>query len=235
MRRFTEPCLIKKRPDRTDFDNLGDELRLDLTFIMLMRVLLAALLVTLSGCSEIRVETVRNGTLDCDETKTIGDVLDNRNLLSNGQWRYFDAEDGSLVVEFSGHIEGLQAEMESLQKEFKENPGALTMGALASGGEMGAVGLGMMLNSGMEILGCTFTIQFLMSKRDMERFEIGASSFTASVKLPNGEVVEETFDDPDGIILESLYESNKTTIAILVVSRVMVSGIFQKLMEQINR
>jgi len=227
--------LIKKRPDLIDFDNLGDKLRQDLSLIMLMRFLLATFLVTLAGCSEIRVETVRNGTLDFDETKTIGDVLDNPGLLSNSQWKYFDAEDGSHVVEFSGQIEGLQTEMESLQKEFKKNPAALTLGALASGGEMGAVGLGMMLNSGMEILGCTFKIQFLISKRNMERFEIGASSFTASVKLPNGEVVEETFDDHDGTILESLYESNKTTIAIFVVSRVMVSGIFQKLMEQINR
>lgn len=191
--------------------------------------------VVFCSCSEIRVETVRNGTLDFDETKTIGDVLDNPDLLSNGQWKYFDAEDGSHVVEFTGQIEGLQAEMDSLQKEFKENPAALTLGALAGGGEMGALGLGMMLNSGMEIQECNYTIQFLMSKRDIERFEIGASSFLANVKLPNGELVEETFDDPDGTILEALYESNKTTIAMLVVSRVMVSGVFQNLMEQINQ
>ena len=207
----------------------------DLPLMMLTRVLLASALVTLAGCSEIRLETVRNGTLDFDESKTIGDVLDNRDLLSKGNWKYFDAEDGSHVVEFTGQIDGLQVEIETFQTEFKENPAALTLGALAGGGEMGALGLGMILNSGMEIQGCNYTIQFLMSKRDIEQFEIGAANFTAQVKLPNGKVVEETFDDEDGSILESLYESNKTAIAMLVISRVMLSGVFQNLMEQINR
>ena len=189
----------------------------------------------LCSCSEIRLETVRNGTLDFDESKTIGDVLDNRNLLSKGNWKYFDAEDGSHVVEFTGQIDGLQGEIEALQTEFKEDPAALTLGALAGGGEMGALGLGMILNSGMEIKGCNYTIQFLMSKRDIERFEIGAANFTAQVKLPNGKVIEETFDDEDGSVLESLYESNKTAIAMLVISRVMLSEVFQNLMRQINR
>jgi len=189
----------------------------------------------LCSCSEICLETVRNGTLDFDESKTIGDVLDNRNLLSKGNWKYFDAEDGSHVVEFTGQIDGLQGEIEALQTEFKEDPAALTLGALAGGGEMGALGLGMILNSGMEIKGCNYTIQFLMSKRDIERFEIGAANFTAQVKLPNGKVIEETFDDEDGSVLESLYESNKTAIAMLVISRVMLSEVFQNLMRQINR
>jgi len=191
--------------------------------------------VAVCSCSEVRVETVRSGTLDFDETKTIGDVLDNPNLLSNGHWKYFDAEDGSHVVEFSGQIEGLQEQMENLQSEFKKNPAALTLGALASGGEMGALGLGMLINSGMEMQSCQYTIQFLMSKRDLDRFEIGASSFTAKVKLPNGEVVQDTFDDQDGTILEALYESNKSTVAMLVLSRVLLSGVFQNILERINQ
>ena len=94
--------------------------------------------------------------------------------------------------------------------------------------------IGIISKSGMEIQGCNYTIQFLMSKRDLERFEIGVANFTAQVKLPNGKVVEETFDDEDGSILESLYESNKSAIAMLVISRVMLSGVFKNLMEQIN-
>jgi hypothetical protein len=87
----------------------------------------------------------------------------------------------------------------------------------------------------MEMQSCQYTIQFLMSKRDLDRFEIGASSFTAKVKLPNGEVVQDTFDDQDGTILEALYESNKSTVAMLVLSRVLLSGVFQNILERINQ
>ncbi len=189
----------------------------------------------LAGCSEIRVETIRSGTLDFDETKTIGDVLDNRTLISNGRWKSFDAEDGSHVVEFSGKIQGLGEEMATLGEEFQKNPAALTLGALAGGGEMGAIGLGMLLNSGMEIESCDYTIQFLMSKRDMERFEIGNSSFTAKVKMPDGKVIEETFTDEDDDILESLYAGNKSAIGMIVLSQFLISGVFKQMLHQINQ
>ncbi len=188
----------------------------------------------LAGCSEIRVETVRGGTLDFDETKTIGDVLDNRALISNGRWKSFDADDGSHVVEFSGRILGLDEEMATVGAEFKKNPAALALGALA-GGEMGAIGLGMLLNSGMEIESCDYTIQFLMSKRDPERFEIGASSFTAKVKMPDGKVHEESFSDEDSDILESLYDGNKSAIGMIVLSRFLISGVFQQILQQLNQ
>jgi len=182
----------------------------------------------------MRVEFVRSATLDFDESKTVGDVLDNPNLIENGSWHSFDAEDGSHLVEFQGDISDLRAELATISSEFKENPAALTLGALASGGEMGSIGLGMILNSGMEIESCRYTIQFFMSKRDPTRFEIGASSVEANVKMPDGSIFEETFNDEEHSVLECLYESNKTAIGMFVVSRVMVSGIFQKLMESLN-
>lgn len=196
-----------------------------------LQMALATIAVCLSGCSEIRVGTVRTGTLDFDESKTIGDVLDNPSLISNGQWTSFEADDGSHVVEFRGDISNLQAELAAVSSEFKENPAAFTLGALASGGEMGAIGLGMLLNSGMEIEACRYTIQFLMSKRDATRFEVGFSTVEAKVRMPDGSIVEETFDDEDDSVLEYLYASNKTAIGMFVLSRVMVSGIFQRLME----
>lgn len=202
---------------------------------LLSLLLSIAFVAGISGCSEVRIETVRSGTLDFDETKTIGDVLDNPALISNGRWKSFDAEDGSHVVEFTGKIQGLGEEMATLGEEFQKNPAALTLGALAGGGEMGAIGLGMLLNSGMEIQSCDYTIQFLMSKRDLERFEIGASSFTAKVKMPDGKVIEETFSDEDGDILESLYDGNKSAIGMVVLSRFLISGVFQQIFQQINQ
>jgi hypothetical protein len=197
----------------------------------LLQTAFGAIALCLSGCSEIRVETVRTGTLDFDESKTIGDVLDNTSLLSNGKWTSFDAVDGSHVVEFQGDISDLQAELASISSEFQKNPAALTLGALASGGEMGAIGLGMILNSGMEIKTCRYTIQFLMSKRDPTRFEIGASSVEAKVKMPDGSIAEEIFNDEEHSVLECLYESNKAAIGMFVLSRAMLGGIFQNLME----
>jgi hypothetical protein len=74
-----------------------------------------------------------------------------------------------------------------------------------------------------------------MSKRDLERFEIGASSFTAKVKMRDGKVIEETFSDEDGDILESLYDGNKSAIGMVVLSRFLISGVFQQIFQQLNQ
>lgn len=189
-------------------------------------------LMCFTGCSNSRIDLVRNGTLDMDESKTIGDVLDNKSLLSNGRWTYFQAEDGSNVVQFNADIDGLQEQLDLIEAEFKANPTALTMGALASGGEMGAVGLGMLLNSEIKIDKCEYQIQFLLSKRDDDRFEIGNSSFTAEVSLPNGKKSNQTFDDEEDDILGSLYENEKAPIAFVVISKFMISGFLQQIMQQ---
>ena len=193
------------------------------------------MLFSLSACTESRVEMVRNGTLDRDETKTLGDVFGNKALFANGKWEAFDADDGSHVVQFTGSLEGLQEEMDEMRQEFEKNPAGFTLAALAQAGEMGGVGVAMILKSGIRIEECRYEIQFLMSKRKAGAFEVGNSVLKAKAKMPGGKMAEEEFNDEDGDVLDSLYEGDKAGIAALVVGKMMVSGLFKGVLEGINR
>ena len=199
------------------------------------RILFAVALLALSACTESRIEIVRNGTLEHDETRTLGDVLDNAALLSNGKWEAFDADDGSHVVQFSGKLRGLQEAMDQMRTEFEKNPAGFALGALAQGGEMGGLGFAMLVNSGIRIKECHYQVQFLMSKREAGAFQVGNATLRAKVKMPDGKVVEEEFDDEDDTILDGLYEGEKAGIAAVVVGKMMVSGLFKGILQEVGK
>ena len=120
--------------------------------------LLVPLVILLASCDRLNVEKVRQGTLDFDTTKTLGDAFGKSDVISGGRWSGFEADDGSQVVQFNGVLPGLQQALDQAFAEVRANPGAATLAALGSGGEMGALGLGFLLNSPLRIESCDYQI-----------------------------------------------------------------------------
>ena len=72
-----------------------------------------ACLAAVSDSSKINM--VKDGALNFDETKTINDVFKNNQLPGNQDWEYFEAKDGSQVVKFKADLAH-----EKLNSSFKE-------------------------------------------------------------------------------------------------------------------
>lgn len=188
-------------------------------------------LLMLTACDRINVERVRAGTLDFDDTKTLGDALGNLDLISDGKWSGFEATDGRQVVEFNGKLDGLQQALDETFAEIKKNPEAAAMAALAGGGEMGPLGLAFLVNSPLGIDSCSYQIQFLLSKRD-DGFSAGAASLKANIaNKKTGTNQECTFEDNDHQILKAIYENDKSAIALYVLSQAMQAELGQGLIK----
>lgn len=193
-----------------------------------------ALTVVLASCDRLNVEKVRQGTLDFDTTKTLGDAFGKSDVISRGKWSGFAADDGSQVVEFSGAFEGLQQAMDEIFAEIRANPQAATLAALGSGGEMGALGLGFLLNTPLRIDSCDYQIQFLLSKRD-DSFEIGASELKARItNAQSGEGKDYTFNDEEGKVLEAIYDNDKSAVALYVLAQAFQAQMAEGLLRQLG-
>lgn len=193
-----------------------------------------ALTVALASCDRLNVEKVRQGTLDFDTTKTLGDAFGKSDVISHGKWSGFAADDGSQVVEFSGAFEGLQQAMDEIFAEIRANPQAATLAALGSGGEMGALGLGFLLNTPLRIDSCDYQIQFLLSKRD-DSFEIGASELKARItNTQSGEAKDYTFNDEESKVLEAIYDNDKSAVALYVLAQTMQTQMAEGLLRQLG-
>jgi hypothetical protein len=197
-------------------------------------LLLVPFVILLASCDRLNVEKVRQGTLDFDTTKTLGDAFGKSDVISHGKWSGFAADDGSQVVEFSGAFEGLQQAMDEIFAEIRANPQAATLAALGSGGEMGALGLGFLLNTPLRIDSCDYQIQFLLSKRD-DSFEIGASELKARItNTQSGEAKDYTFNDEESKVLEAIYDNDKSAVALYVLAQAMQTQMAEGLLQQLG-
>ncbi len=193
-----------------------------------------ALTVALASCDRLNVERVRQGTLDFNTTKTLGDAFGKSDVISGGRWSGFEASDGSQVVQFNGVLPGLQQALDQAFAEIKANPEAATLAALGSGGEMGALGLGFLLNTPLRIESCNYQIQFLLSKRD-DSFDIGATELqTRITNTQSGAAQDYTFNDDEGEILSAIYENDQATIAIYVLAQAMQAQMAEGLLRQLG-
>lgn len=198
-------------------------------------LLLVPLVMLLASCDRLNVEKVRQGTLDFDTTKTLGDAFGKSDVILHGKWSGFAADDGSQVVEFSGAFEGLQQALDETFTEIRANPQAATLAALGSGGEMGALGLGFLLNTPLRIDSCDYQIQFLLSKRD-DNFEIGASELKARItNTQSGAAKDYTFKDEEGKVLEAIYDNDKSTVALYVLAQAMQAQVAEGLLRQLGK
>lgn len=201
-----------------------------------MRALLALcsfpLFVSLPACDRLNVESVRQGTLDFDTSKTLGDIFGTSEVVSGAKWSGFAANDGSQVVQLNGTFTDLQAALDEAFAEIEQNPQAATLVALGSGGEMGALGLAMLVNSPLRIDTCSYQIQFLLSKRD-DSFEVGSSVLKAVItNTQTGSSKEHTFGDDDSNVLAAIYENNKSAVAVYVLAQAMQAQVAEGLLRQ---
>ena len=133
-----------------------------------------------------------------------------------------------------GGFEGLQQAMDEVFAEIRANPQAATLAALGSGGEMGALGLGFLLNTPLRIDSCDYQIQFLLSKRD-DSFEIGASELKARItNTQSGEAKDYTFNDEESKVLEAIYDNDKSTVALYVLAQAMQTQMAEGLLRQLG-
>jgi hypothetical protein len=204
------------------------------THCRLQRAFLLCALSLLAACDQLNVEKVRQGTLDLDTSKTLGDAFGRSNLISNGQWSGFESDEGSQIVEFTGRFDGLQEALDEVFSELKANPQAAALAALGSGGEMGAIGLGFLMNAPLSIESCEYEIQFLLSKRD-DSFNIGAATLKAVIRnTQTGSLREQTFSDDEDTVLTAIYEGDKIAIAFLVLGQAMQAELAEGLLQQLQ-
>lgn len=192
------------------------------------------LLFILTSCDRLNVEKVRQGTLDFDTTKTLGDAFGKTEVISRGKWTGFQANDGTQVVQFNGTFVGLQEALDQALAEIKNNPQAAALAALGSGGEMGILGLAMLANAPLQIASCDYQIQFLLSKRD-DSFDIGATELKAAVtNTQTGHSREYTFSDEEGEVLAAIYENDPSAIALYILAQAMQAQVAEGLLNQLQ-
>jgi len=167
---------------------------------------------------------VKDGTLNFDETKTINDVFKSNQLLGNQEWEYFEAKDGSQVVQFKADLshEKLNSSFKEILAEVEKNPLALL--GLSGGSESGMIGMGMIFKSNYQFKKCAFVQQFLLSKAKTNEFKIGNSTINYQATRPgnNGEVLESngSFDDDDNTIIQNLYEDKPAGASIFLMAKI---------------
>ena len=59
----------------------------------------------LTGCGQVNIESVKQGTLDFDESVTVGDALDGYEFFAETAWETFEDPQGREIVEFNGVID----------------------------------------------------------------------------------------------------------------------------------
>lgn len=187
------------------------------------------------GCDRFNVERVRQGTLDFDTTKTVGDALSKTGVLrSPGKWIFFKATDGSDVVQFNSSFPNLQEALDQQLAELKDSPEATALAALATGSEFGAVGLAMLLHSPLRIKKCEYQIQFVLSKRD-DSYVIGQSELKAEIhNVQTGQTQTFVFSDNDGEVLEAIYSGNRADVAFYVLGQAMQAEIAGNLLRELR-
>lgn len=197
---------------------------------------LLSVLALLTSCDRLNVETVREGTLDFDTSKTLGDAFEKSDVISGGKWTGFEATDGSHVVQFNGELTGLQEELDQAFAKVPQNLQLPQLMALAASGgspERRIVDLSFLANTPLRIESCDYQIQFLLSKRD-DSFDIGSTELKAKIaNTETGTSKEHTFTDEEGDVLASIYDNDKVAVAIYVLAEAkkadMAAGLLQQL------
>jgi hypothetical protein len=70
------------------------EIKMKIKYFTILTILL------LASCSSSNIDKVKDGTMEFNETTTIGNVLDNYKICSNTEWSEFKTDIGEEVVSF---------------------------------------------------------------------------------------------------------------------------------------
>jgi hypothetical protein len=193
-----------------------------------------------SGCFDggSKISMIQNGTLNFDDTKTIQDVLQSSPILSGQKWRYFKAEDGSQVVEFTAELNSklLISSLKELKNIIESNP--MEAMALSGGSPEKMLGLGMLLKSDTQFSKCNYTVQFLLSKAKKDSFKVGPTELgvTATMNFVNGtKTVTKEINDEDDVILKTIYENKPAGIALWIASQLLAENTVEQINQSINK
>jgi len=124
-------------------------------------IFLSMIVVFISNCSVEPMDVVKGGTLNFDESVTVGDAFDKYSYFSDSSWRTFKSSGGNDIVEFTGVMansayEGTTYEEVTLSAEMVKRAEAI-----------------------IKDLKTTYTCQFQVSEAD-ETFEVIYSGITFS-------------------------------------------------------
>lgn len=176
---------------------------------LLSTILAVTITISLSSCSNNKVSQVQNSTLKIDETRTINDVLKNCELLSNQSWQYFEAEDGSQVVEFNADI-NTQKLNDSFAEEMKQNESNKLISWMRDFNKFKQA---------------KYKWQFLVSKAHDNEFKLGEATvnYIASISNQAGTIEDVNGEvDCDKEILLGLYNNSSKDIALSLVTAISV-------------
>jgi polynucleotide 5'-kinase involved in rRNA processing len=176
---------------------------------LLSTILAVTITISLSSCSNNKVSQVQNSTLKIDETRTINDVLKNCELLSNQSWQYFEAKDGSQVVEFNADI-NTQKLNDSFAEEMKQNESNKLISWMRDFNKFKKA---------------KYKWQFLVSKANDNEFKLGEATvnYIASISNQAGTIEDVNGEvDCDKEILLGLYNNSSKDIALSLVTAISV-------------
>ena len=72
---------------------------------VLSAIMILTVLAGLQACTSSSIDTVKDGTLALDSSRTVGQVFDSYNYFSVTSWKSFKDNKGREVVEFTGTVD----------------------------------------------------------------------------------------------------------------------------------
>ena len=175
------------------------------------------------------IDRVRNGILPIDDTRTLGDVFEKSKVKTNPRWRSFEATSGANVVEVEGDIQ----EPDKLWTEFndeikqivKEDPVNFLKGAGSQEAAlMGIMGMNILSNLPVKLECLSYKVQFLLSKSDKGKFQLGIQKCTVRAKnTTTGKTIQETFEAKENAIIDAFYEDEVSRITSMALMHLQTS------------
>lgn len=171
-----------------------------LTMHNMKLIFLSLVIVFVASCSVEPVDVVKEGTLNFDESVTIGAALDGYKYFEKSTWETFETSQGRTIVEFTG-VMAQNAYVGSTLEGVRLTEEILTRS-----------------NVIMKDLKFTYSCQFQISEED-DTFEVVYSgiNFSGDDTIAN-EHLDDNVKDDDFSILKRLYnnEPDENTLVFLI-------------------